>query len=132
MSTIDKFGRPLPQESLGAGKSLPVLEGMRLDSDKNYTALKKRIKMVADPEEESDAVNLSWLNNRLYELEKRVEANIERSRETLLTEMSSKDQMKILEVPETTPSAQDEYSIVTDPIVGIKGVTEGRPDSVSR
>lgn len=112
MGSVDKFGRPLPQSALGTGKSLPVIEGIRLDSDKNYTALKKRIKMVADPEEESDAVNLSWLNKRLYELEKRVEASIEKSRETLLTDLRSRDELKILEVPETAPSARDEYSVV--------------------
>lgn len=120
MGSVDKFGRPLPQPALGTGKSLPVIEGMRLDSDKNYTALKKRIKMVADPEEESDAVNLSWLNDRLYELEKRIEANIEKSRETLLTDLRSRDQLKILEVPETTPSTQDEYSVVMDTVSDIK------------
>lgn len=61
MSTVDKFGRPLATSTGGTRSASAVIEGLQVDSDRNYNARDKRIKKLADAKEESDAVNLKQM-----------------------------------------------------------------------
>ena len=91
-----------------------------MDSDKNYTALQKRIKFVADPEEDSDAVNMVWVRKQLSQLEKWAVDTIDKTRELLMSEIAPGDRIKTLDGGEVKPSPQDEYSIITDTTDAIK------------
>ena len=120
MGSVDKFGRPLNHEPTGDRRSAALVEGLRMDSDKNYTALQKRIKFLADPEEDSDAVNMVWVRKQISQLEKWVGDTIDKAREMLMFEIASGVQIKTLDGGEVHPPPQDEYSIITDTTDGIK------------
>lgn len=88
MSGVDKFGRPLREIDLEKkSAAAAVMEAIRADSDSNYTALQKRIKMLADPEDGSDAVNMRWVSARMDQLKDFLESTIQRSHELLREEI---------------------------------------------
>lgn len=61
MSSVDKFGRPLPSSSESSRSALAIIEGLHIDSDKQYNARERRIKKLADGQEDDDAVTLKQL-----------------------------------------------------------------------
>lgn len=52
------------------------MEGLQMDTDKNYNAVKKRIKNVHRPEHIADAVNLIWVQDELNSLKSALENSI--------------------------------------------------------
>lgn len=81
MSAVDKFGRPLKSDPSDSRRSVAaVAEGIQLDKDKQYSARDKRIKSVADPADDTDAVNKQWVTARLEELHVNIEALVDQLR----------------------------------------------------
>lgn len=81
MSSVDKFGRPLNTDKSQGKPASFMIQGIRLDDDNNYTAVGKRLKMLAEPIDETDAVNLSWVNKQLASLQEFLEVTIRRTQE---------------------------------------------------
>lgn len=116
MGSVDKFGRPLRREDFdGKSAAAAIVEALRLDTDGHYTALDKRIKMIAEPEDGSDAVNRAWVDERMHQLKEFLEASIDKSRELLLNELAAENRFKSLDShAEREPSVRDEYSTAAD------------------
>lgn len=81
MGSVDKFGRSPESGASGSGgsgsnKSMislrgPKGEGFVLDKNGHFLVSHKRIKQLADPEDNLDAVNKQWLESRIKPIEER-------------------------------------------------------------
>lgn len=60
---------------------MALAEAMQPDRDKHYNARERRIKSVAEPEDETDAANKKWVVARLAEQRSDLEALVVQLRE---------------------------------------------------
>lgn len=81
MSTVDKFGRPLPTSDDGSKSTgAAIVEGLQMDSEKHYNAHDRRIKKLGDAKDDSDAVNLKQLMGSIKILQEYFENQLMRTR----------------------------------------------------
>lgn len=93
MNAVDKFGRSLGTSAKSSEFSRLLLykRGLSTDSDDNYIAKNKRIKLLGEPEDLSDAVNKSWVIGQLKQTQddllQKFEEKIEALKKELLKEI---------------------------------------------